>query len=465
VYVNPITYQIETLKPFNVGFLESECRFGDPRRMLIKYRGYPAILLKQFGIKNIKGDDSGKVMYFHHYIDCDKQEQELFVNGESVKVLPYKCDKLPIVPIYYDKPVYGLKTSSVVQQLEGIQNIINDINATTSVCAQRWDGVTTFISAGSNITQADIDNKPGKVFVVAEKYQQTGSTPIATVPSQMFDPQANSNIEFYKKMAYEVIGVSEMSVESKVDPNVESGVMYRSVIDNESDRLSRATQQYVNGYTDLANLMIELLPDNQEVLPQSLNTSSIKWKDVKKQKELFKISFAVVEQKSQDVSEQAKYVNALLNQGLITINEIGYYLDKPDMEKAIAHISAIQSGLQQVITRAIKYGDYDIPDFIDPNELEKAIIKEENVIYSQVSDDEDNNEIIEESLLRLMALEEYNLRRVQEMGLLEQPQQPQEPNSDEVNNEEAQNLEESNPIIEDDSSTQTEDLVNPEGDF
>jgi hypothetical protein len=29
IYVNPITYQIETLKPFNVGFLESECRFGD----------------------------------------------------------------------------------------------------------------------------------------------------------------------------------------------------------------------------------------------------------------------------------------------------------------------------------------------------------------------------------------------------------------------------------------------------
>ena len=90
-------------------------------------------------------------------------------------------------------------------------------------------------------------------------------------------------------------------------------------------------------------------------------------------KELFKISFAVVEQKSQDISEQAKYVNSLLNQGLISLDEVGYYLDRPDMEMAINQINGLQAGIMQCITRAIKYGDFDIPDFIDNEDLEKSI--------------------------------------------------------------------------------------------
>lgn len=468
-YVNPVSFQIETLKPFNVGMLDSEWKCNRPRRMLIKYRGFPvATLQSEYGIK-AKGDTSGKVEYFHHYIDANDGVQELFVNGRCVKTLPYKCDVLPIVPVYYDKPVYGLKTSSIVQQLEGIQYDINTIAAKTSACAQAWSGNTTYVMSGSNIQPADIDNHVGKVFLVSEKYSQTGSAPVVNVPSPMYDPQANVNIDYYKKLAFETIGVSEMSAESRVDPNIESGVMYRSVIDNESDRLSRAVQQYINGYSDLANLMIELLPDNEDVLPQTLNTSSIKWKDVKKQKELFKISFAVVEQKSQDVSEQSKYVNSLLNQGLISLDEVGYYLDRPDMEMAINQINGLQAGIMQCITRAIKYGDFDIPDFIDNEDLEKSIAREENILYAQISDDKDKNEIVEESLAKLMTLEEINLRIINDKGLLQSETlmaaqgQEGEGATDEVNNGEAQNLEESNPLIEDESTQESDDLVNPEG--
>lgn len=464
VYVDPVTYEISNLKPFELGLYTSELKYGTPKRMLIKRRAFPVALLEQYGIKNVKGDSEGNVQYFHHYIDINKQEQELFVNGRSVKVLPYKSDKLPIIPVYYNKPCFGSKTVSVVQELEGIQNQIDECAAKASACNQAWSGNTTFIMASSNIKPVDIDNHGNKVFTIADKYNQSSGTPFANVSSPVMDPSVQPWIEFLKRQAFDMIGVSQMSAEARVDPNVESGVMYRSVIDNESDRLSRATKHFVDAHTDLINLLVELLPEDADVVPQTLNTSSVKWRDVKKQRDLFKISFAVVEQKSRDISEQAKYVNALLNQGLIQLNEVGYYLNRPDMESAIGHISALYGGIKQCITRAIKYADYEIPDFVDPEALEIAIAKEENILYSQVTDDKDKNEIVEESLARLMILEEMNLRRVQEMGLLQQPTE-EAATEDEVNNGEAQNLEEANPVIEDDSSTKQDDMVNPEGDF
>lgn len=467
VYANPVTYNVETLHTYNVGFLESELRYTEPRRMLIKYRGFPVSLLKEYGIKEVKGDESDKIEYFHHYIDVNKQEQEFFINGKSVKKLPYKCDKLPIIPIYYNKPIWGSKTTSIVQELEGNQYQINCIAAKVSTCNQQWAGNTTYIMDGSNITQEDIDGSSGKVFSVKMKYGEP--QPIVNVASPITDPSAMQQIEFWKNQSYETIGVSQMSAEGRIDPNVESGVMYRSVIDNESDRFSRATQQYVGAYTDLANLLIELLPEDEDVLPQTLNTSSVKWKDVKKQKELFKIQFAVVEQKSRDISEQSKYVNALLNQGLITLDEVGYYLDKPDMERAVGQISALYSGIQQCITRAIKYQDFEIPNFIHPKSLEKAVLKEMNAVYSQISDDEEKNETVEETLVRLNALREFNARRMDKYGLLEEitTVQPTEAPAEDpsVNNGEAEMAEEANPVIEDSSATEQQDLVNPEGDF
>lgn len=463
VYVNPVTYEIETLKAYQVGLLEAECKYGKPTKMMIRRAGFPVNKLKQYGIeKNYKDRDT---VLFHHYIDCEEHKQELWINDKLVRSLKYEGDDLPFVPVYYNKPIVGQKTVSVVEELEGIQAQIDDINEKISTCAQAWAGTTTYIMDGSGVTQADIDNRVGKVFTIKAGYNGASMPPVTSISSPMFDPQALNLLDFYTKKAYEMIGVSELSAMSKTPANVDSGVMLRALSDSESDRLSKAVMYYVNSYSELANLMIDILPEDQKVLPESINSSSVTWKDVKRQRDLFKVQFAVVAQKSKDVGEQAKYVNTLLNLGFITPNEIGYYLDRPDMNKAIGQISAMYSGLQQVIQRAMEYEEYDIPDFVDLQSLWTAITKEENVIYAQLSDDDKGNEKVEESLGRLMVLEQKVIERIQNTGVNTAMAGQTEGDTAEVNNGEAQDLEETNPLIEDDSATKAQDLINPEGSF
>lgn len=459
IFLNPFNYEIENLKTFQVGLLDAEVKYGNPTKMLIRKSGFPVWLLSQYGIK-YKTDKT--TVLFHEFIDTIEGKCEIWVDDKLQKTIPYKSDRLPFIPVYYNKPVVGQKTISVVEELEGIQATIDDLNEKVSTCAQAWPGTTTYVMEGSGIHKEDIDNTVGKVFSIKAGYNAGNVPPVVTVNSPILDPEARNLIEFYTRKAYEMVGVSELSAMGKTPANVDSGVMLRALSDSESDRLSRATNYYVNGFSELAQIMIDVLPEDEDVLPSSINTSSVKWKDVKKQRDIFKIQFAVVALKSRDVAEQAKYVTTLLNLGLIQRNEIGYYLDRPDMTKAISNITALYNGLQQVIYRAMEYGEYDIPDFVEKTSLWQAITREQNILYSQFSDDKKGNERVELSLQRLMMLEDNLITVMKDEGLI--ATEPALPEQKEVNNGEAEALVESNPIIDEESES-TNNLTHPEGDF
>ena len=105
--------------------------------------------------------------------------------------------------------------------------------------------------------------------------------------------------------------------------------------------------------------------------------------------------------------------------GLIDQSKIAKYLDMPDMQDAFNGATAANDGVEQCIQRAIEYEDFEIPDFVNYQMLAQAIAKEENTLYAAVSDNEENNEQIEESLVRLMKLEENLLTIMEENGFVD----------------------------------------------
>jgi hypothetical protein len=415
VYINPVTYEISSLKPHTVGFLESECKYGSPKRMLIKYVDFPSSKLKEYGIEKPR---KVSTVTLWHYIDCEDHEQEFFVNGKSVKTLPYKPDILPIVELYYNKAVWGTTTVSLVQELDGIQTQIDIINAKVSAASQLNPGNVTYVIEGSNLSTTDVDNRVGKVFGVRMP-PGTNTPPVVNVSPSLFDPMWLQLLEMYIKQAYDVTGISQLSAMSKKPAGADSGVALQTLEDVESDRLEIATAHYIQAYTDLAKVIIEVLPEKENILPESLNNSSMKWKDVKEQTALFKIQYSTATSLSKNPSEKIKQIMQMSQIGMIDQSQIAKYLDMPDLRNAFDKASAANDGVEQCIDRAIMYEDYDIPDFVNYQNLAQAIATEENRLYAEMVDDEDDNEEVEESLSRLIILEEKLLGIMQENGFVD----------------------------------------------
>lgn len=416
VWINPITYEISVLKPHTVAFLESEVKYGAPKRMLVKYIDFPTYKLSDYGVEKPRIKSTQCTLW--HYIDAVDHVQEIFVDGKSVKSTSYKPDILPVIELFYTKPVFGTHTTSLVQELDGIQTQIDIISAKISAATQLNACNTTYVMEGSNLAAKDIDNRVGKVFSV-KMPPGINTPPVVNVPPPLFDSQWFTLLEMYIQKAYDVTGISQLSAQSKKPVGADSGVALQTLEDVEGDRLEIAMSNYIQSYTDLAKVIIEVLPENKSVLPESLNNSSLKWKDVKEQSNLFKIQYSTATAFSKNPAEKVKQIMGMYQAGLISQAQIAEYMDMPDLRTVYDKASASQDGVEQCIQRAIEYEDYDIPDFVNYQQLAQEIALEENRLYAEMTDDKENNEIVEDSIIRLMKLEDALLQIMNENGFVD----------------------------------------------
>lgn len=421
IFVNPVTYEIMPLPAHCVATLQCEERYGQAEHAIIRFLNFPTAKLSDYGV-----DYSGNNFKcnLQLYISVPEKKLCIIVNSSVVKEYKYDHDTLPLVSLFFTSPVFGTNTTSIVQELDGIQTQVDFINSQISAATQISPVNQTFVVEGSNLNPKDLTNKAGTVYGI-KMPPGVSVPPVVSVAPRMFDPQWQSLLDYYKKTAYEIIGISELSSMSKKPSGLDSGVALQTMEDIESDRFETQVDHYINAFVDLAKLLIEVLPDNEDILPESLNTSSLKWKDIKKQSDLFKVQYSAASSLSKDPAEKIKQIMQLTQIGLISPDKVARYLDMPDLEDAYHNASAVADGVSQCITRAIDEGDYSVPDWVSYENLAQEITVIQNELYSSLTDDEKNNEKVLEAIKRLTMLEDNLATKMEENGYI-QTQQPEE---------------------------------------
>ena len=417
IYINPITNTIEPLAPHQVSVLNTEVRYSTPKRVLLRYLNYPASELSIYGLK-VPNDIV--TVNLEHYIDTEFHKQILYIDGRKVREIEYKPDVLPLLCIYYTEPVFGENTVSIVNELDGIQTKIDEINAKTSAAIQLSSTTQTYVFEGSNLTAKDLDDRVGTVYGVKMPPSGSNTPPVVAVQQRPFDPEWRNLLDYYIEKASNQIGISQLSQMSKKPSGLDSGTALQTMEDIEADRFETQVTNYIHMFIELAQLLIEILPEDVDILPSSLNNSSLKWKDVKEQQDLFKIQFSAATLLSKDPAENAKMIMQLSQSGNIPIYKFARSLNNPDLVEAYAGAEAVGDGIQQCIANAIENEDYDIPDFVSYQGLAQEITIVENRLYSSMSGDAENDKYIEESLKRLLNLEATLLELMQTNGYVEQ---------------------------------------------
>ena len=410
LFFNPFTNEIEVPGTWQVGISNTETGYGSPTKLLVEYKNLPVTLLDKYGIK---GKYVSEYVNFKLMFDTVDHKMYAYVNDVKAITKTYRSTYIPVVPVYHTKPVFGTRTVSIVDELDGIQTNIDIINAKISAAGQLTPANVTYVEAGSSLQPGDISNKTGKVYTVKMGPGHT-NLPVVNVNPAPMDPMWQTMLEAYVKEAYEIIGISEMSAQSQKPAGLDSGVALQTMSDIESDRFQTQVDHFVRAFVDLANLIIDVMEDGS-ILPKSVDRAEYTWDDIRKQKELFQVQFSAMSILSKDPQTKLQQIMQMSQIGLITTDRIAMLLDSPDLESAYEGASAVQDAVDCVISKAITEGKYDIPDYVGYQQLLTQIIVDENRFLAA----SDTN-----SLAKLEKLKEVLLDRMNEEGVVDLSNQP-----------------------------------------
>lgn len=415
IWVNPITFKIEVLPSWCVATLATEKTYAKETKLLVKYSNYPASAL---GIK-----DKEYVTY-EVFVDTEAKNVTERVDGQVKSTHKYNGESLPIVSLSFNEPIYGNHTPSIVEELDSIQTQIDLINSKISACAQLTPANTTYVLEGSNLQPGDINNRVGNVYGV--KCPPGMSTiPVVNVTPSLFDPSWQQLLEYYIKQAYEIVGISQLSAMSKKPAGLDSGTALQTMEDIESDRFETQITKYVSSYVKLARVLIDVLPEDADIVLPGYENSSFKWKDVKKEQSAYKIQNSAATALSKDPQEKLKQILQLSQVGLIGPEKVGQYLDTPDLNDAYEGAEAVSNGIDKLIETCIETGDTDIPDYIGYQQLAQRITIVENQLYSSLTGDAKNDKDVLQGLNNIVALENNLMSIMTSEGFI-QTQQPEE---------------------------------------
>lgn len=415
LFVNPLTYEVDVPPSWNVATLNTESVYGEPTKLLIKYPNYPTTLLDKLDIND--ANINSEYVTLEMYCDITEKVFEVYINNSMVKSISYEAERLPIVKIFYNIPILGNYTPSIVEELDGIQTQIDLISAKISAAAQLTPANTTYVLEGSNLSPGDINNRIGNVYGVKCPPGMT-TLPVMNVTPSPIDPYWQSLMEYYIQKAYEVIGISQLSAMSKKPNGLDSGAALQTMEDVESDRFETQVMQYVNAFIELAKTVIAVIPDTADILPNTKQSKSFKWSDVKKQSDLFKVQYSAQSALSKDPQEKLKQILQLREQGFLSNYEVPLYLDLPDLQNAYEGAQAVENAVDALIERCIEEGDTDIPEYIDYQQLAQKITIVENQLSASYTGNKKNDEDVALSIECLQTLEAKLMNIMEENGFI-----------------------------------------------
>jgi hypothetical protein len=318
----------------------------------------------------------------------------------------------------YTSPIKGAKTTSITDDLYNIQWNINLINARIKEAAELSPANLMIVPGDNQINIQNLNNRAGQIL----QYRPipVGGNPIEVVTPSFISPAYRDLLEYYIQKAYEMTGISTLSAQS-INPlgaNA-SGAALQSMENIESSRFETQLNQVVKGYVDLSKLMIAMMPEDADILPEEANRSGYTWKDVKKQANLIKIQYSAQTMLSKDPSKRLEQIMQLSQVGLIPPGQLGRFLEMPDLSEAFNIMTAAQDAVDKVIQLAIEDNIFEIPGYVSYDLLGKSITAMQNQLLGAYS--KENTETLE-YLNRVNQLDDMLQQVLLEQGVIQVPQ-------------------------------------------
>lgn len=376
IYINEETRNIERALPFQTYVRPAEVNYNKITRIFYEQKDFPVSLLPEKVLSKFK-NKSLEYVDFGIYYDTVNKTKAFTGNGSIVLTEIYEPDVVPFIFLYYKTPVLGNVTTSVADQLVNIQQEINILMAKIKDASQLSNALTFLVPEGSNLKVTQLNNRIGNALQY--KPQANGGLPVTSATPPFIDNQYISLLNELIQKAYDLVGISQLSAQSRKPSGLNSGVALATMEDVESDRFETQLNQIIRAFIDVAKTCIKVFPQDENILPEIANRVAIKWKDIVKESSNMSIQYSGADNLSKDPSTKLQQLQQLSTAGVIPAARIPQLMQIPDLEMGYSLSNNAIDAVMAVIKSCIEDDIFDVPEFI-PFELLK-----EEIINTQLS--------------------------------------------------------------------------------
>lgn len=363
IYIDTADKRVERVLPWQVYFDPREASYGRLTQALWKREQFPVSLLP------LKVDDNeAETVTFYEYWDLNAKKRYYYIPElEHFESEKWTCNALPFIVMNYANPIKAISSSSVVDQLYGIQLEIDQLMVKIKDASQLSSPLKYFVPENSTIKVDKLSNRTGEVITYTATPNMTGS-PVTVATEPFMDPQWMQTVEALKQHAYEIVGISQLSASSQKPEGLNSGVALSTMEDIEADRFEYQLNTVIRTYVDIAKLMLTVFDENETILPPSKFRGNITWKDIVEMRDRMTIQFSAAESLSKDPSTKLQQLQALYAAGLIPQSRIAQLMEIPDIDDGYNVATNSFNAVQAVISDCLEKNNFDVPDYI-PNQM------------------------------------------------------------------------------------------------
>ena len=415
IFIDVDTKKIDKALPWQVYERPSELSYGKVTRTYFERKDYPITLLPSKVLNAIK-DKLGFNEYVTYglYFDTVNKIKVYYVpEYDFILEEPFEAERTPFIRIYYNCPVSGNTSNSVVDMLYTIQLEINTLMNKIKDASQLNIAMTYLIPKGSGLKTGQLNNRIGNIIEYEPTSNMTGSPVTVSTPS-FIDPQYMALLNELIAKAYELVGISALSAQSKKPTGLNSGIALSTMEDVESERFETQLNQVIKSYVDIARTCLEVFPKDEDILPEVTTRMTIKWGDIVEESKKMQIQFSSADALSKDPSQKLQQLIALAQAGVIPQSRISQFMEIPDLQGGYSIANNAINAVMSIIQDCVNNDVFDIPEYIPLSLLEDEILN------TQLSLRAANYEMNRESIAKLSTL--YSMCIEKEKSLAEEAQ-------------------------------------------
>jgi hypothetical protein len=415
IFIDVDSKKIDKALPWQVYERPSELSYGKVTRTYFERKDYPVTLLPAKVLNAIK-DKIGLAEYVTYglYFDTVNKVKVYYVpEYDYILEESFEAERTPFIRIYYNCPVSGNTSNSVVDMLYTIQLEINTLMNKIKDASQLNIAMTYLIPKGSGLKTGQLNNRIGNIIEYEPTSNMTGSPVTVSTPS-FIDPQYMALLNELIAKAYELVGISALSAQSKKPTGLNSGIALSTMEDVESERFETQLNQVIKSYVDIARTCLEVFPKDEDILPEVTTRMTIKWGDIVEESKKMQIQFSSADALSKDPSQKLQQLIALAQAGVIPQSRISQFMEIPDLQGGYSIANNAINAVMSIIQDCVNNDVFDIPEYIPLSLLEDEILN------TQLSLRAANYEMNRESIAKLSTL--YSMCIEKEKALAEEAQ-------------------------------------------
>jgi hypothetical protein len=375
LYVDGETKTITKALPWQVFVRPAELTYNNITRAYYCQKDYPVSMLpERYRNKVLKNNPQQEYVTYGIYYDTVDQCKAVYITElDFVDIEKYEGNRVPFVFLWYNNPIHGGSSVSIVDMLYGIQTEINILMSKVKDASQLTPANTIFLPDDATIKSSQLNNRIGNIITYKATSDMT-SSPVTIATPPFIDAEYMELINNLKETAYEMVGISQLSAQSKKPTGLNSGVALQTVEDVESERFEEQLNQVIRCYVEIAKTCLRVFPKDETILPDTPNRLDVKWRDIVDEEKKMQIQFSAADSLSKDPSTKLQQLQQLAQVGVIPQERIAQFMELPDLEGGYSLSNNAINAVLSVIRDCIESDNFDVPDYIPIPMLKTEII-------------------------------------------------------------------------------------------